>query len=349
MSKITVAIICGGRSSEHEISCLSAGGVLAGLDTTKFDAVLIGITKEGNWVLLPNDYPLTIIDGLLPSVNAGAKPLVADVHGFSIDGVALSIDVVFPVLHGPFGEDGTIQGFLEIANIPYVGSGVMASAAAMDKSFSKTVFAAAGMNVADGVVVTVGDWQSKIANLSYPVFVKPARGGSSRGTSKVKSAAGLEAALKDAFSFDRKVMIETAIVGREIECAVLESNGTVQASVVGEIVIDSKFEFYDFEAKYLDGATTVNLPADIPKAASDEIRLKAVQAFKALGCSGLARVDFFYSDKGEVIINEINTMPGFTSTSMYPKLMAASGVGYSELITALITTALTRTNGTLGN
>jgi D-alanine-D-alanine ligase len=205
------------------------------------------------------------------------------------------------------------------------------------------------MSIADGVVVTVGDWQSKIANLSYPVFVKPARGGSSRGTSKVKSAAGLEAALKDAFSFDRKVMIETAIVGREIECAVLESNGTVQASVVGEIVIDSKFEFYDFEAKYLDGATTVNLPADIPKAASDEIRLKAVQAFKALGCSGLARVDFFYSDKGEVIINEINTMPGFTSTSMYPKLMAASGVGYSELITALITTALTRTNGTLGN
>jgi D-alanine-D-alanine ligase len=349
MSKITVAIICGGRSSEHEISCLSAGGVLAGLDTTKFDAVLIGITKEGNWVLLPNDYPLTIIDGLLPSVNAGAKSLVADVHGFSIDGVALSIDVVFPVLHGPFGEDGTIQGFLEIANIPYVGSGVMASAAAMDKSFSKTVFAAAGMSIADGVVVTVGDWQSKIANLSYPVFVKPARGGSSRGTSKVKSAAGLEAALKDAFSFDRKVMIETAIVGREIECAVLESNGTVQASVVGEIVIDSKFEFYDFEAKYLDGATTVNLPADIPKAASDEIRLKAVQAFKALGCSGLARVDFFYSDKGEVIINEINTMPGFTGTSMYPKLMAASGVGYSELITALITTALTRTNGVLGN
>jgi D-alanine-D-alanine ligase len=349
MSKITVAIICGGRSSEHEISCLSAGGVLAGLDTAKFDAVLIGITKEGNWVLLPNDYPLTIIDGLLPSVNAGAKPLVADVHGFSIDGVALDIDVVFPALHGPFGEDGTIQGFLEIADIAYVGSGVMASAAAMDKSFSKTVFAAAGMSVADGIVVTVEDWQSKIANLSYPVFVKPARGGSSRGTSKVKSAAGLEAALRDAFSFDRKVMIETAIVGREIECAVLESNGTVQASPVGEIVIDSRFEFYDFEAKYLDGATTVNLPADIPKAASDEIRTKAVQAFKALGCSGLARVDFFYSDKGEVIINEINTMPGFTSTSMYPKLMAASGVGYSELITALITTALTRTNGTLGN
>ncbi|CAB4594632.1 unannotated protein [freshwater metagenome] len=349
MSKITVAIICGGRSSEHEISCLSAGGVLAGLDTAKFNAVLIGITKEGNWVLLPNDYPLAIVGGQLPSVDENARPLVADVHGFSIDGKALDIDVVFPVLHGPYGEDGTIQGFLEIADIAYVGSGVMASAAAMDKSFSKTVFSAAGMNVAAGIVVTVEDWQSKIANLSYPVFVKPARGGSSRGTSKVKSAAGLETALNDAFSFDRKVMIETAIVGREIECAVLESNGTVQASFVGEIVIDSRFEFYDFEAKYLDGATTVNLPADIPKAASDEIRIRAVQAFKALGCSGLARVDFFYSDRGEVIINEINTMPGFTSTSMYPKLMAASGVGYSELITALITTARARTNGTLGN
>ncbi len=349
MSKITVAIICGGRSSEHEISCLSAGGVLAGLDTAKFNAVLIGITKEGNWVLLPNDYPLAIVGGQLPSVDENARPLVADVHGFSIDGKALDIDVVFPVLHGPYGEDGTIQGFLEITDIAYVGSGVMASAAAMDKSFSKTVFSAAGMNVAAGIVVTVEDWQSKIANLSYPVFVKPARGGSSRGTSKVKSAAGLETALNDAFSFDRKVMIETAIVGREIECAVLESNGTVQASFVGEIVIDSRFEFYDFEAKYLDGATTVNLPADIPKAASDEIRIRAVQAFKALGCSGLARVDFFYSDRGEVIINEINTMPGFTSTSMYPKLMAASGVGYSELITALITTARARTNGTLGN
>ena len=349
MSKTTVAIICGGRSSEHEISCLSAGGVLAGLDAAKFDAVLMGITKEGNWVLLPTNYPLSIFNGVLPSVDEGAKPLVADVHGFSIDGIALDIDVVFPVLHGPFGEDGTIQGFLEIADIAYVGSGVMASAAAMDKSFSKTVFAAAGMSVADGVVVTSADWKSKIANLSYPVFVKPARGGSSRGTSKVKSADRLEAALKEAFIFDRKVMIETAIVGREIECAVLESKGTVQASFVGEIVIDSKFEFYDFEAKYLDGATTVNLPAAIPETASDEIRAKAIQAFKALGCSGLARVDFFYSDKGEVIINEINTMPGFTPTSMYPKLMAASGVGYSELITALIATALKRSNGVLGN
>ena len=193
------------------------------------------------------------------------------------------------------------------------------------------------------------DKQIAIDDLAYPVFVKPARGGSSRGTHKVKSVDGLSTALKDAFLYDHKVMIEQAVSGREIECAVLESNGVVTASVVGEIIIDSKFEFYDFEAKYLDGATTVKIPADIPLKAAQEIREKAVQAFKALGCSGLARCDFFYTDKGEVIVNEINTMPGFTGTSMYPKLMAASGFDYQSLISALIETALTRTNGVLGN
>jgi len=349
MSKQTVAIICGGRSSEHEISCLSASGVLAGLDTTKFDAVLIGITKAGDWVHLPLDYPLDIVNGVLPTVNESAEPLVADVHGFSVGGKPLSIDVVFPVLHGPYGEDGTIQGFLETADIAYVGSGVMSSGAAMDKAFSKIIFAGAGMAVAQGIVVTCDEWKSRIEKINYPVFVKPARGGSSRGTHKVKNADALPKALNDAFSYDQKVMIENAITGREIECAVLERNGVVEASLVGEIVIDSKFEFYDFEAKYLDDATTVNLPANIPAAASDEIRTKAVQAFKALGCSGLARVDFFYTDKGEVVINEINTMPGFTRTSMYPKLMAATGVDYTSLISALIDTALQRRNGVLGN
>ena len=348
MKKTIVAIICGGRSSEHEISCLSAGGVLGGLDSKKFDAVLIGITKAGNWVQLPSDYPLTIINGVLPAVDESLTPIIADVHGFSVDGNPLNIDVVFPALHGPYGEDGTIQGFFETAGISYVGSGVMASAAAMDKAFSKTIFAAAGMKVASGIVVNSTNWKSKSEDLVYPVFVKPARGGSSRGTSKVKSPADLEAALKDAFTFDRKVMIEEAIVGREIECSVLEKDGEVMASVVGEIVIDSKYEFYDFEAKYLDDATTVNVPADIPASASEEIRAKAVQAFRSLGCSGLARVDFFYTKNNEIIINEINTMPGFTSTSMYPKLVAASGVNYSSLITALITTALSRSNGVLG-
>ncbi len=349
MKKTTVAIVCGGRSSEHEISCLSAGGVLAGLDREKFEAILIGITKAGNWVQLPSDYPLSIIKGVLPAVDESLTPIVADIHGFSVDGKLMKIDVVFPTLHGPYGEDGTIQGFFETAGISYVGSGVMASAAAMDKSFSKTIFAAAGMKVAGGLVVTKSDWKSKCEDIAYPVFVKPARGGSSRGTSKVKSAADLEAALIDAFTFDRKVMIEEAVVGRELECAVLEKDGEVMASVVGEIVIDSKYEFYDFEAKYLDDATTVNVPADIPASASEEIRAKAVQAFQSLGCSGLARVDFFYTKNNKIVINEINTMPGFTGTSMYPKLMAASGYTYSSLITALITTALARTNGVLGN
>jgi D-alanine-D-alanine ligase len=349
MSKLNVAIICGGISSEHEISCVSAGGVLNGLDTDKFNAILIGITKAGKWVLLPNDYPLEISFGKLPVVDENAPAVVVDVQGFSVGGKALSIDVVFPVLHGPYGEDGTIQGLLEIANLPYVGSGVLASAVAMDKSFAKPIFAAAGMRVADGIVVTRRDKQVSIDDLAYPVFVKPARGGSSRGTHKVKSVDALNSALKDAFLFDHKVMIEQAVIGREIECAVLEADGVVKASVVGEIVIDSRFEFYDFEAKYLDGATTVKIPADIPTDAAEEIRSKAVQAFKALGCSGLARCDFFYTDKGEIIINEINTMPGFTGTSMYPKLWAASGIDYTTLISALITTALARTNGVLGN
>ena len=349
MSKLNIAIICGGLSSEHEISCISAGGVLKGLDTTKYQGVLIGITKAGNWVLLPNDYPLEIVEGKLPVVDENAPALVADVHGFSVGGKKLAIDCVFPVLHGPYGEDGTIQGILEIANLPYVGSGVLASAVAMDKSFAKPIFAAAGIDVADGIVMTRTARSLHIDDLAYPLFVKPARGGSSRGTHKVKSVEDLNAALNDAFLFDHKVMIEQAVIGREIECAVLESDGVVKASVVGEIVIDDKFEFYDFEAKYLDGATTVRIPADIPEAAAEQIREKAIQAFKALGCSGLARCDFFYTEKGEIIINEINTMPGFTGTSVYPKLWAASGVDYTLLITALIQTALKRTNGVLGN
>jgi D-alanine-D-alanine ligase len=256
---------------------------------------------------------------------------------------------VFPVLHGPYGEDGTIQGLLEIANLPYVGSGVLASAVAMDKSFAKPIFAAAGMKVADGIVVTSKDKQVAIDDLAFPVFVKPARGGSSRGTHKVKSVEALNAALKDAFLYDHKVMIEQAVVGREIECAVLESHGVAKASVVGEIVIDSKFEFYNFEAKYLDGATTIELPAPIDHKISDEIREKAVDAFISLGCSGLARVDFFLTPNNEVIINELNTMPGFTATSVFPKMWAATGVTYTDVISHLLKSALTRNNGVLGN
>ena len=338
-----VAILCGGRSSEHEISCISAGGVVAAIDRTNFDPIIIGITKSGKWVHIAENFPLSIVDGVLPVIPEDAPSVVADVAGFSIDGKALNIDIVFPVLHGPFGEDGTIQGMLEIAGIPYVGSGVLASAVAMDKSFAKPIFASHGIKVAEGITVTESEWRSNPSqisadanSLSYPVFVKPARGGSSRGTHKVKSEGELAAALDDAFKFDSKVMIENAVVGAEIECAVLEIDGSPQASVVGKISIDPKFEFYDFEAKYLDGATTIELPAPIDQKVADEIRIQAIKAFNALDCKGLARVDFFLTSNNEIIINELNTMPGFTPTSVFPKMWAASGVGYSEIISQLL-------------
>jgi D-alanine-D-alanine ligase len=338
-----VAILCGGRSSEHEISCISAGGVVAAIDRSEYEPIVIGITKSGKWVHIPEDFPLAIVDGVLPVIPEDAPAVVADVAGFSLGGVALNIDIVFPVLHGPFGEDGTIQGFLEMADIDYVGSGVLASAVAMDKSFAKPIFASHGIKVAEGITVTAAQWSQSPAavtheatSLSYPVFVKPARGGSSRGTHKVKSESELAAALTDAFAYDSKVMIENAVVGSEIECAVLEIDGVPQASVVGKISIDPKYEFYDFQAKYLDGATTIELPAPIDAEIADEIRAQAIKAFNALECRGLARVDFFLTNNGEIIINELNTMPGFTSTSVFPKMWAASGLSYQEIISALL-------------
>jgi D-alanine-D-alanine ligase len=354
--KKRVAIICGGRSSEHEISCISAGSVFAAIDRTRYEPILIGITKSGKWVAVPESHSMKIEGKILPTIPESAPAVVADVAGFSVAGRKLAIDIVFPLLHGPFGEDGTIQGLLEMADIPYVGSGVLASAVAMDKSFAKSIFASQGIATAPGIVVKKAEWEAapteiikKVSELSYPVFVKPARGGSSRGTTKVKGADHLATAVGEALSFDTKVLIEKAIVGSEIECAVLEIDGEPQASIVGKIIIDSKFEFYDFEAKYLDGATDIELPAPITPSSSDAIRKAAISAFKALGCSGLARVDFFLTHSGQVIINELNTMPGFTSTSVFPKMWAASGVGYAEVITHLLQTALTRRNGTLGN
>ena len=261
-----VAIICGGRSSEHEISCISAGGVATAIDKSLYEPILIGITEQGDWVLIPEGYSLAITEGVLPKVPTDAPKVVADVSGFSSNGKPLNIDLVFPLLHGPYGEDGTIQGLLEMADIPYVGSGVLASAVAMDKSFAKQIFAAHSIKVAAGVVVTRSEWTSnqakverEIAALGYPVFVKPSRGGSSRGTTKVKSASELSAAIADAHRFDNKAIVEQMIMGAEIECAVLEINGKPEASVVGQIHIDPKFEFYDFEAKYLDGATSIEL------------------------------------------------------------------------------------------
>ena len=237
-----------------------------------------------------------------------------------------------------------------------MGSGVLASAVAMDKSFAKPIFASHGIKVAEGLVIRESDWKvsqkslsAQVATLGYPVFVKPARGGSSRGTTKVNSAEQLAAAVEEAHRFDPKAMVENAVIGREIECAVLEINGKPEASVVGQIEIDSKFEFYDFEAKYLDGATRITLPAPISESVTSQIQQKAIEAFVSLGCSGLARVDFFLTPNNEVVINELNTMPGFTATSVYPKMWAATGVDYKDVITHLLKSALTRNNGVLGN
>ena len=327
---INVAIICGGKSSEHEISCISASGVISAIDKSKFNPSLIGITKSGKWVSLPIDTRFQITDDNLPEVPENAPEIKID---------QIKVDVVFPILHGPFGEDGTIQGLFEMIDMPYVGNGVLASAVAMDKDFAKQIFKAHGIQVAPGFVLRRGDVIDD-QGLGYPLFVKPARGGSSRGTHKVKRKEDLASAVNDAFKYDSKVMLEKAISGREVECAVLEKDGKVQCSVPGEIKIDPKFEFYDFEAKYLDDATTVIAPAEINK--SKEIQEAAIEAFISLGCSGLARVDFFYTSDNQIIINELNTMPGFTPKSVFPKLWGVSGIGYTDIISALIETALNK-------
>ena len=341
MAKKRVAIICGGKSSEHEISCVSAGGVLSAIDTNEFEIVLIGITKGGKWLLLPTDTTFAIINGALPQVPESGVEVVITNTSLQAGGKDLAIDVVFPVLHGPYGEDGTLQGLLEMINLRYVGSGVLASAVSMDKSFAKPIFAAAGLKVAPGIVVTSANF-SLPANLTYPLFVKPARSGSSRGTTKVKDEGQLKSAVAFALEFDTKVLIESAVIGREIECAVLQSNGQTIASPVGQIVIDSKYEFYDFTAKYLDNSMQLVFPTDLPAGVEVKIQESAINAFNAAGCEGLARVDFFYSNDGQIIINEINTMPGFTPLSVYPKLMQKYGISYQELITKLISSALTR-------
>jgi len=340
MSKVRVAIICGGKSSEHEISCISANGILNAIDRSTFEPVLIGITKSGKWLLLPEDTSFIIQNGVLPTVPVSGLEISITSQGLFSGGKNLAIDVVFPILHGPYGEDGTIQGLFEMLGLRYVGSGVLASAVSMDKSYSKPIFAAAGLKVAPGTVVTSSNFELP-SNLKYPLFVKPARSGSSRGTTKVKQDSELKAAVESALAFDTKVIIEQAIVGKEIECAVLQSNGKTIVSPVGQIVISSKYEFYDFQAKYLDDSMQLVFP-ELPAGIEERIQAAALTAFNAAGCEGLARVDFFYSDSGEVVINEINTMPGFTPLSVYPKLIEKGGMNYQQLITTLIQTAQTR-------
>ena len=341
MSKSRVAIICGGKSSEHEISCVSANGILNAIDRNKFEPVLIGITKSGKWLLLPDDSNFSIVNGALPTVPESGIEVSITSLGLVAGGKQLAIDVAFPVLHGPYGEDGTIQGLFEMIGIKYVGSGVLASAVSMDKSYAKPIFAAAGLSVAAGIVVTSKNFELP-SNLTFPLFVKPARSGSSRGTTKVKQKSDLASAVEHALSFDTKVIIEQAVAGKEIECAVLQADGKITASEVGQISISSKFEFYDFQAKYLDNSMELIVPADLPVGVQSKIQQAAITAFNAAGCEGLARVDFFYSTQGEIIINEINTMPGFTPTSVYPKLIEKNGINYQELISKLITTAQTR-------
>ena len=339
-----VAIICGGRSSEHEISCISAGGVIAAIDRSLYEPVVIGITQSGKWVIIPEGYGLSIKNGVLPVVPESGKPVSVSPEGFAVEGKSLGIEIVFPVLHGPYGEDGTIQGLLEIADIPFVGSGVLASAVAMDKSFAKPIFAAHGIKVAEGLVIRESDWKSNqaslsadVATLGYPVFVKPARGGSSRGTTKVKSAEQLVAAVEEAHRFDPKAMVENAVVGREIECAVLEINGKPKASIVGQIEIDSKFEFYDFEAKYRSDETQFFCPSGLDD--SDEAALSqlASSAFHVVGCTIWGRVDVIRYQVGAWHLLEVNTVPGMTSHSLVPLSAKAAGLSLADLLSRIYT------------
>ncbi|MFL6240938.1 MAG: D-alanine--D-alanine ligase family protein [Actinomycetes bacterium] len=359
MTRPRVAVVFGGRSTEHAISCVSAGSVLAAIDRSRYDVVPVGITTEGRWVLVDDDpTALAIANRELPSVDARGTRLTlpADPTGTSLvtlDAADLPaefghVDVVFPLLHGPWGEDGTIQGLLEMAGIPYVGSGVLASAVGMDKEYMKVVLGARGLPVGRYAVHRVGrPVNVDLDELGLPVFVKPARGGSSVGISKVERPDELVAALDVAHQHDPKALIEEVTPGREIECGVLDglSGSAAEASVPGEIrVTGAGHAFYDFEAKYLDDVTELDVPADLSAAVTKNVQDLACAAYDAIGCEGLARVDFFV-DGNDVVVNEVNTMPGFTPYSMFPRMWAASGVDYQTLVDRLLQSALRRGTG----
>ncbi|MDQ0731822.1 D-alanine--D-alanine ligase family protein [Arthrobacter sp. B1I2] len=365
--KPRVAVLFGGRSSEHAVSCVTAAGVLGAINKDKYEVIPIGIAKTGQWVLAPAETAQWSLAGSsLPEVVPSPQTVtLAEIGGEHQLIVASpnqvpqelgAVDVVFPLLHGPFGEDGTIQGLLELSDTRYVGAGVLASAVGMDKHYMKVVFEAAGLRVGPYVAVTDRQWRrdpesvrKQVDRLGFPVFVKPARAGSSMGISKVDSLDDLDAAIEEARRHDLKLVIEAGIVGREIECAVLEGRGTdaPRTSMPGEISVSGgSHEFYDFNAKYVeDDAAALSCPADIPAEAISRVRELAAAAFDAVGAEGLSRVDFFYTPEGELIINEINTMPGFTPKSMYPQMWAASGLGYADLIDELIHLALSRKTG----
>lgn len=370
LRKPRVAVVFGGRSSEHAISVVTAGAVLRAIDRTKYDVLPIGITADGRWALTADEPDrMAIADRRLPSV--------ADLAESTEGGVVLSVDpanrevvysepgsvpkalgevdVVFPVLHGPYGEDGTLQGLLELAGIPYVGAGVLASAVGQDKEYMKRVFASFGLPVGPYTVVRPREWEQdpsaarkKIVDFAgehgWPQFVKPARAGSSIGITKVDDLAGLDEAVAEAQRHDPKIIVEALLRGREIECGVLEFEDGPRASVPAEIPPVSSHDFYDFEAKYIDSAAGL-VPAPLTDEETAEVQRLAVEAFEAASCEGLVRADFFLTEAGEFVINEINTMPGFTPISMYPRMWQESGVDYAELVDRLIQAALRRSTG----
>lgn len=362
-----VAVLFGGRSSEHAVSCSTAAGVLRAIDRSVYDVTPIGVTQSGRWVLAADDpsrWELTA--GTLPEVKDGDGPGVIAptatgdgrmqiLEPGQLPRELAEVDVVLPLLHGPFGEDGTLQGLLELTDVRYVGSGVLASAVSMDKHVMKIMLASAGLPIGEHVVVMPRDWarnpdrvRDDIEELGWPVFVKPARAGSSMGVSKVNGPEELDVAITSALRHDPKLVVEAMIEGREIECGVLESpdGGPPLTSLPGEVEVVSGHEFFDFEAKYLDGdSIRLSCPADIPDAVAQRVRDLSVRAFEAMGCEGLARVDFFLRPDGEVIVNEINTMPGFTPMSMYPRMWAATGLSYSDLVDRLLRLALNRPTG----
>ena len=358
MGRIRVAVLFGGKSNEHSISVATASGVLGAIDSSKYEVVPVGITQAGVFVPFSGDPASLSLANGLKTIEPEGSTIRFAMDGtrelFEIDpkGKEKSlgvIDVVMPLLHGPYGEDGTMQGFLELVGVPYVGNGVLGSAAAMDKEFSKALFKAAGIPSPDYAVVTRSDMvnnpESALARIKdlgkLPFFVKPARSGSSVGITKVSSIAEIPAALEEAFKHDDKLVIEVGVSGREIECGVLDAldGGALRVSVAGEITVRGR-EFYDFEAKYVDSdAATLICPADISSDELAKMQQMARKAFKALGCKGLARVDFFLTDKG-FMVNEINTMPGFTSISMFPRCWQETGLSYPDLIDELISLAL---------
>lgn len=344
MAKPLVAVLLGGKSSEHSISCLSAASVLGAIDRSVFDVVAFGITTEGRWVLASDD-PKTYSAEKLPAIDA-SWPAVSVELGekarFSAAGKNFDVDVVFPVLHGSYGEDGTVQGLLEMFNLPYVGSGVLSSAAAMDKVAMNSLFESAGLPVAKWIHVTEQSASAIASELGLPLFIKPARAGSSVGISKCNSVAEIDAAIVAARKHDPKIIAESAVQGREIECGVLVG----RASVPAEIVVIGH-EFYDFDAKYLDGSTKLEVPADLPEEVIKQIQSYAIAAFNAVGAEGLSRVDFFYTATGEVLVNEINTMPGFTSVSMYPLMWKATGIDYASVVSELVNAAMQRPRSVL--